>query len=148
MRVILFAENYCHLRYLNLFSMTKVNTGENPKEWPFANIYPLFKKGNRALACYYRPVSLTCVSCKLLEHTVCSNIMAHLDEYELLSDRQRAFRKKSWTKEDRLTYLYWTSRRFLTPRHMNFLKANYLVMASVERHAGGPILFFFFFFLL
>ena len=31
--------------------------------------------------------------CKLLEHIKCSNIMAHLDEHELLSDRQHAFRK-------------------------------------------------------
>ena len=63
--------------------------------WVFiGNICPLFKKGDRALACNYRPVSLTCVSCKLLEHIVCSNIMAHLDEYQLLSDRQHAFRKR------------------------------------------------------
>ena len=34
------------------------------------------------------------MSCKLLEHIVCSNIMAHLDEYQLLSDRQHAFRKR------------------------------------------------------
>ena len=68
--------------------------GEIPKEWSLANICPLYKKGDRALACNYRPVSLTCVPCKLLEHTVCSNIMAHLDEYKLLSERQHAFRKK------------------------------------------------------
>ena len=58
-----------------------------------ANICPLFKKNDRSLACNYRPVSLTCVPCKLLEHIVCSNIMAHLDKYKLLSDRQHAFRK-------------------------------------------------------
>ena len=46
-----------------------------------------------SLACNYRPVSLTCVPCKLLEHIVCSNIMSHLDENKLLSDRQHAFRK-------------------------------------------------------
>ena len=46
-----------------------------------------------SLVCNYRPVSLTCVPCKLLKHMVCSNIMAHLDEYKLLSDRQHAFRK-------------------------------------------------------
>ena len=40
------------------------------------------------------PVSLTCVPCKLLEHIVCSNIMAHLDGYKLLSDRRHAFRKR------------------------------------------------------
>ena len=53
-----------------------------------------YKKGDRALACNYRPVSLTYVPCKLLEHIVCSNIMAHLDEYKRLSDRQHAFRKR------------------------------------------------------
>ena len=41
----------------------------------------------------YRPVSLTCIPCKLLEHIVCSNIMGHLDQYNLLSDKQHAFRK-------------------------------------------------------
>ena len=70
-----------------------IDTGEVPKEWSLANICPLFKKSDRSLACNYRPVSLTCVPCKLLEHIVCSNIMAHLDEYKLLSDRQHAFRK-------------------------------------------------------
>ena len=52
------------------------------------------QKGDRSLACNYRPVSLTCVPCKLLKHIVFSNIMAHLDEHTLLSDRQHAFRKK------------------------------------------------------
>ena len=56
-----------------------------------ANICPLFKTGDRSLAHNYRHVSLTCIPCKLLEHNVCSNIMAHLDDRELLSDRQHAF---------------------------------------------------------
>ena len=62
-------------------------------EWSLANICSLFKKGDRSLACNYRPVSLTCIPCKLLEHIVCSNIMAHLDEHKLLSDKQYVFRK-------------------------------------------------------
>ena len=78
--------------FAHLFQQS-IDTGEIPKEWSLANICPLFKKGDRSLACNYRPVSLTCVPCKLLEHIVCSNIMAHLDEYKLLSDRQHAFRK-------------------------------------------------------
>ena len=71
-----------------------LDTGEIPNEWSLANICPLYKKGDRALACNYRPVSLTCVPCKLLEHIVCSNIMGNLDEYKLLSDRPHAFRKR------------------------------------------------------
>ena len=79
--------------FAHLFQQS-LNTGEIPKEWLLANICPLFKKGDRALACNYRPVSLTCVHCKLLEHIVCSKIIAHFDEYQLLSDRQHAFRKR------------------------------------------------------
>ena len=67
---------------------------KSPNEWLLVNICPLFKKGDRALACNYRHMPLTGVPCKLLEHIVCSNIMAHLDEYQLLSDRQHAFRKR------------------------------------------------------
>ena len=76
--------------FAHLFQQS-TDAGEIPREWSLANICPLFKKSDRSLACNYRPVSLTCVSCKLLEHIVCSNIMAHLDEYNLLSDRQQAF---------------------------------------------------------
>ena len=54
-----------------------IDTGEIPKEWSLANICPLYKKGDRSLASNYRPVSLTFVPYKLLEHIVCSNIMAH-----------------------------------------------------------------------
>ena len=78
--------------FAQLFQQS-VDTDEIPKEWSLANISPLFKKSDRTLACNYRPVSLTFVPCKLLGYIVCSNIMAHLDEYKLLSDRQHAFRK-------------------------------------------------------
>ena len=81
--------------FAHLFQKS-LDTGEISKEWSLANICPLYKKGDRALARNYRPVSLTCVPSKLLEHiyTVCSNVMAHLDEYKLLSNRQHAFRKR------------------------------------------------------
>ena len=62
--------------YVYLFQQS-IDKGEIPKELSLANICPLFKKGDRSLACNYRPASLTCVPCKLLEHIVCSNIMAH-----------------------------------------------------------------------
>ena len=78
--------------FAHLFQQS-IDKGKIPKEWFLANICSLFKKVDRSLACNYRPVSLTCVPCKLLEHIVCSNIMAHLDEHKLLSEKQHAFRK-------------------------------------------------------
>ena len=71
--------------FVHLFQKS-LDTGKIPKEWSLANICPLCKKGDRALACNYRLVSLICVPCKLLEHIVFSNIMAHLDGYKRLSD--------------------------------------------------------------
>ena len=67
--------------FAHLFQQS-IEYGEIPKEWSLANICPLFKKNDRPLACNYRPVSLTYVPRKLLEHIVCSNIKAHLDEYK------------------------------------------------------------------
>ena len=51
-------------------------------------------------------MSLTCVPCKLLEHIVCSNTMAHLDEHQLLSDRQHAFRKRHSCETQLTTVIY------------------------------------------
>ena len=79
--------------FAHLFQQS-FDTGEIPKEWSLSNICSLYKKGDRALACNYHPISLTCVPSKLLEHIVCSNTMAHLNEYIIFSDTQRAFRNR------------------------------------------------------
>ena len=122
--------------------------GEIPKEWSLANICLLFKKGDRPLACNYRPVSLTCVPCKLLEYIVCFNITAHLDEHKLLSDRQHAFRKRhscetllvtvinDWSKilDDggQVDTFILDLRKLLMHPLMNYLNASCMVMVLVE----------------
>ena len=112
-------------------------------------VFPI-TRGDRSLACNYRPVSLTCVPCKLLEHIVCSNIMAHLDEHKLLSDKQHAFRKwhscetqlatviNDWAKildnKGQVdTFILDFEKAFDTP-HMNSLRVNYSVMELVVKH--------------
>ena len=51
-------------------------------------------KSNRSKAVNYRPVSLTCICCKVMEHIICSNLMSHLDRHNILTDFQFGFRKK------------------------------------------------------
>ena len=70
-----------------------LDSGTLPDDWLTANIAPVFKKGNRHEAVNYRPVSLTCVCCKLLEHIVCRHILCHLEEFSILSALQHGFRK-------------------------------------------------------
>ena len=67
-------------------------TGELPTEWTQTNVAPIFKKGSKLQAVNYRPVSLTCMSCKLLEHIICKHILAHLEDHNILTDLQHGFR--------------------------------------------------------
>ena len=57
------------------------------------NICPLFMKNVRTTPSNYRPVSLTCILCTILEHIVCSNLMDHLEDNQILNSKQHAFRK-------------------------------------------------------
>ena len=69
-----------------------LDTGELPRDWSLANVAPIFKKGNRVLAENYRPVSLTCITCKLFEHIVCRPILDHVEDHKILTNLQHGFR--------------------------------------------------------
>ena len=67
-------------------------TGKLSSDWLNANIAPVYKKGDVHLPENYRPVSLTCVSCKLLEHIVCKHILDHLERNKILTSLNHGFR--------------------------------------------------------
>ena len=64
-----------------------------PDVWRTAWITPIFKKGAKFEASNYRPVSLTCVPCKLMEHIITSHIRAHVDNFGLIYPNQHGFVK-------------------------------------------------------
>ena len=53
---------------LTLIFQASLNQGKLPSDWKYSAIVPAHKKGNHK--CPYRPISLTCVCCKLLEHII------------------------------------------------------------------------------
>ena len=69
-----------------------LKSGQVPSDWRTANVVPIFKKGDRSKPANYRPVSLTAICCKLMEHILVSNIMGHLDQHQILTDYQHGFR--------------------------------------------------------
>ena len=71
-----------------------LETGDVPHDWRQAWVVPIFKKGERHLASNYRPVSLTSITCKILEHIIHSSIMKHFDQHATLTDSQHGFRRK------------------------------------------------------
>jgi len=77
-----------------LLFQASLDQGTVPDDWKDASVVPLFKKGDRTKAVNYRPVSLTSISSKLLEHVVHSSIMDHFDKHKFLNDAQHGFRQK------------------------------------------------------
>ena len=58
----------------------------------------VFKKGKKSDPANYRPISLTCVASKILEHIVHSFIVKHLNHHNILTDCQHGFRAKRSTE--------------------------------------------------
>ena len=63
-------------------------------DWRNASVSPVYKKGAKTKAQNYRPISLMCICCKVIEHVILSNTMAYLDKYQLLHSNQHDYRKK------------------------------------------------------
>ena len=67
---------------------------EIPQDWRSAIITAIFKKGVKSEPGNYRPVSLTCILCKILESIVYDAIIQHLIQNKLLSSSQYGFISK------------------------------------------------------
>ena len=106
-----------------------IKTGKLPSEWCRARVSPISKKGDKSSPATYRPISLTCILCKVLEHIMASYLVKHLNKH-VRSPTWLQRRKKSHVKHSlpcclrnlqgiqvqasKLILYYWTSRRPLT----------------------------------
>lgn len=77
---------------LTLIFKTSLKQGKVPKDWRQATVAPVYKKGDKSQAANYRPVSLTCICCKVMEHIVVSSIMSHAETHSILYPLQHGFR--------------------------------------------------------
>ena len=59
-----------------------------------AYVTPVYKKGSRTNPSNYRPISLPCICCKLLEHIIYSAISSHANVHNIMCTNQHGFRKK------------------------------------------------------
>ena len=76
-----------HLFNRSLFS------GVLPDEWKTSHVSVLHKKGEKDCIENYRPISLTCICCKLMESLVRDIVMYHFVSNNLFSDKQYGFIK-------------------------------------------------------
>ncbi len=65
-----------------------------PEDWRKANVVAVYKKGRKCEPSNYRPISLTCVCCKILEHIVASSVMHHARDHNILYKLQHGFQDR------------------------------------------------------
>ena len=75
-----------------------IDSGVVPSDWKKANVVAIYKKDSKNDPANYRPVSLTCISCKVMEHIIFSSVMDHLDRHKILKQFQHGFRKQHSTE--------------------------------------------------
>ena len=60
--------------------------------------YQYIIKGSCTDPSNYRPISLTCICCKVFEHIISSAISQHADQYNIICKEQHSFRKINLAK--------------------------------------------------
>ena len=74
-----------------LFNLS-IRTGKIPDQWKESMVVPILKSNKLSDPGNYRPISLTCILCKLLEKHMYNIMYDHLVNNNQLSDSQWGFR--------------------------------------------------------
>lgn len=89
--------------FLSLVFSQSIQCSTLPLDWKVGKVVPLHKSGNTQSPLNYRPISLTSVPCKLLEHIIYSNIVSFLESNSFFTPFQHGFRKH-YSCETQLLY--------------------------------------------
>lgn len=91
----IFLVRYAELtaKYLCILFNKSLSTGVLPREWKIAKVVPVQKSENSDDVSNFRPISLTCTVCKLLEHVILKHITSFLEKENILSPYQHGFRR-------------------------------------------------------
>ena len=66
-------------------------TSKLPNDWLQALVTPNHKKSLKSDPANYRPISLTCILCKVKEHIIVGNIWKHLHKHDVILQFQHGF---------------------------------------------------------
>ena len=96
-----------------------------PLDWKLADIVPIFKSGRRDLPQNYRPISLTSITSKIIEHIISSSMWQHLSSFNLLSDNQHGFRKHFSTTTQLLDVTHFASKALAERREYHIVSFDF-----------------------
>ena len=75
-----------------------------PSDWRMHLITPILKSGDKSQVTNYRPISLLCITSKILERLVYNNLMEYIGNS--FSPAQFGFRKRHSTLQQLLSFLF------------------------------------------
>jgi hypothetical protein len=78
---------------LSMLFQKSMSQGVIPNIWKKAIVIPVFKKGNSSKVSNYRPISLTCIICKIMEHIIGEILNSYLLTNNLICSSQFGFLK-------------------------------------------------------
>lgn len=110
---------------LALVLQSSLNQSAIPHDWRTANVVPIFKKGRRDLSQNYRPISLTSIVSKIIEHIIVSSMWRHIDNYDLVTKHQHGFRKRFSTTTQLLDVIYHTSKAMANRRAYHLISFDF-----------------------
>ena len=88
--VLMKCHSACAIPLAKIFFLS-LRDGKIPDEWRLANVTPLHKKGSRLDPGNYRPISLTSVTCKVMERIIRDTVLDHMYANQLVAKQQHGF---------------------------------------------------------
>ena len=82
----------CTAKCLSMLYKTSLDSGSLPHQWKVANVTPAYKGGDVESVNNYKPISLTSIPCKMIEHIILHHLNEILDN--VLNHRQHSFRRE------------------------------------------------------
>lgn len=58
---------------------TSMKQGKIPEDWKLADVTAIYKKGHKCHSENYRPISLTCIVCKIMEKKIRNKLETYIN---------------------------------------------------------------------
>ena len=124
---------------LSNFFRSLIELHSIPAEWKTSIIIPKFKKGSPSDCNNYRPISLTCTCCKILESIISNELMQYLLDHKLITQHQHGFLKRHSTSTNLLETTHdWT---VTISNHFSIAAAYIDFKSAFDRISHSKLLF-------
>ena len=110
---------------IQLLFKKSISMGKIPSDWTKANVSPVFKKGNKNDRTNYRPISLTCILCKVMKHIIASKLTRHLNQHNVLYDLQHGFRERRSCEIQLIQLVEDLGRKLVTGKQVDLIQLDF-----------------------